>query len=129
MALAVFLALLGFSALLAVSSHATTLSEAFHWGRSFGLLTFFYVIVRLFPEPAERRTLLSGAAILAAVTGVIALLVSMGVGFGTLVGVADAVKAEGEADPAGASRRDSPPATRSSGIARCRSPRARAPSG
>lgn len=97
-ALGVFFAMLGFSALLAVSSHATTLSEAFQWGRSFLPLTFFFVIVRLFPEPAERRTLLFGAAVLAAVTGLVALLVSMGVGFPSIVGVADAVKAEGEAE-------------------------------
>jgi O-antigen ligase len=98
LALGVFFAMMGFSALLAVSSHATTLSEAFQWGRSFLPLFFFYVIVRLFPEPAERRKLLLGAAILAAVTGVVALLVSLGAGFGSIVGVADAVKAEGEAE-------------------------------
>ncbi len=77
-ALALFLGLVGISALISVQSGATSLSDAIAWGRPLGLLAFFYVVIRLFPEPGQRRVLLTGAAVLAAVTGVIALAISVG---------------------------------------------------
>lgn len=82
-ALAVFLALVVISAMLAVGTGRATVSNAFNWGRPLELLTFFYVVVRLFPSPEQRRVLLTGAAVLAAATGVIALLVALGAGFGS----------------------------------------------
>lgn len=81
-ALAVFLGIVLVSALLALQSGAASLTDAFAWGRPLGLLTFFYVVVRLFPTPEQRRLLLTGAAVLAAVTGVVAAAVSIGYGFG-----------------------------------------------
>jgi O-antigen ligase len=79
-ALAIFLALVAFSAMLAVKSGDTSFSDAFNWARPLSLLTFFYVVVRLFPSVHDRRLLLNGAAILAAVTGLAAIAVSSGVG-------------------------------------------------
>lgn len=82
-ALAVFLAMIAFSAALGVQEHGTSLSNAFNTARPFGLLAVFYVIVRLFPSPEDRRLLLLGAAVIAAVAGVVALLVALGAGFGS----------------------------------------------
>ena len=89
-ALAAFLACAGLSAALAVLGGETSLSDAFNWIRPLGLLTFFYVVVRLFPEPEERRFLLVGAGALAAVTGVVALAIALGAGFGSALEGTDA---------------------------------------
>jgi O-antigen ligase len=80
--LAAFLAILALSGLVAVSSHTTNLSNAFNWGRPLALLAFFWIVIRLFPEPEDRRKLMTGIAVLAAVTGLATLLISMGAGFG-----------------------------------------------
>lgn len=79
-ALAAFLGLVGVSAALAVSAGETSLSDAFNWARPLGLLTFFYVVVRLFPEPRDRRLLLTAVAVLAAVSGVVAVAIALGAG-------------------------------------------------
>jgi O-antigen ligase len=84
-ALAIFLALVSFSGLLAVQAGDTTFSDAFNWARPLGLLTFFYVVVRLFPSPRDRRLLLIGVGVLAALAGVVAALVAMGAGLGTVL--------------------------------------------
>ncbi|HET9707464.1 MAG TPA: O-antigen ligase family protein [Gemmatimonadales bacterium] len=81
-ALAAFLALVTVSALLAIYAGRTTSSEALSWARPFAMLAFFWVIVRLFPTPEQRRTLLTGVAAIAAGTGVVALVVALGAGFG-----------------------------------------------
>jgi len=81
-ALAIFLALVAASGALAITSNAAPVTDVFNWARPLGLLAFFYVIVRLFPSPEQRRVLLTGTAVLAAVTGVVALAVSLGAGFG-----------------------------------------------
>jgi O-antigen ligase len=83
LALAIFFICLLISAALAIQGGATSLHEALDWGRPFGLLGFFYVVVRLFPAPPDRQLLLTGAAVIAAVTGVIALLIALGAGFGS----------------------------------------------
>jgi O-antigen ligase len=77
-ALAAFLALIALSGLLAVAGGRAPLTDVFNWGRPFGLLTVFYVVVRLFPRPQQRRALLTGAAVLAAAAGVVAVLVAVG---------------------------------------------------
>lgn len=77
-ALAVFLLFVTVSGVLAVTSGRAPLTDVFNWGRPLGLLTFFYVVVRLFPTPQQRRTLLTGAAVIAAATGLVALLVALG---------------------------------------------------
>ena len=81
-ALAVFLALVAASGGLALWNGEATASDVLNWARPLGLLTFFYVVVRLFPAPEQRRALLLAAGVLAAATGVVALMVSLGAGFG-----------------------------------------------
>lgn len=83
--LAVFLLLVVVSGVEAVSSGRAEPSDVLAWGRPLGLLTFFYVVVRLLPSREERRTLLLGASIIAALTGVVALLVSLGWSFGEVL--------------------------------------------
>ena len=77
-------ALLGFLALLALAAVLGLLSGrgipefVFSWTRPFEALLFFYVVVRLFPDRRSAVKLLTGAAVLAAITGVVALAVSVG---------------------------------------------------
>lgn len=77
-ALAVFLALLALSDLVAIGNGSTSMSEALSWARPLSLLTFFYVIVRLFPSARDRKLLLMGAAVVGAATGAVALLAALG---------------------------------------------------
>lgn len=81
-ALAAFLAIVLLSAGLALADGRAGAADILTWGRSLFLLTFFYVVVRLFPAPEQRRQLLTGAAVLAAAAGVVALAVALGAGFG-----------------------------------------------
>ncbi len=80
-ALAFFFGMVILSAALALMSGSVALTEAWNWSRAFFPLAFFYVVIRLFPTPAQRRTLLLGGAVVAAATGVVALFVSLGAGF------------------------------------------------
>jgi len=81
-ALAAFLGLVAVSAAAAVSAGQTDLSTALSWARDFGMLAFFFVVVRLCPEPRALRRLLGFAAGLAALIGLVAVLVALGAGFG-----------------------------------------------
>jgi O-antigen ligase len=91
-ALALLLTAVVVSGLISVSSGESELTDVFNWARSMGLLAVFWVVVRLFPEPAQRRVLLTGAAIIAAVGGVIALLIALGWSGGeTLAGAGDQI--------------------------------------
>lgn len=90
-ALAAFLAILAAAAALAVLDRGAPATDVVNWGRPFAMLTLFYVIVRLFPEPERRRKLLAGAAVLAGLCGVVALAVALGAGVG------DALKGPSEA--------------------------------
>jgi O-antigen ligase len=91
-ALAAFLAVLCASGGLALLDGRAALTDIFNWGRPFAPLAFFYVVVRLFPRPEQRRLLLTGAAVLAAVAGVVALFVALGAGIGnTLSGGGEAI--------------------------------------
>ena len=76
------MALVVLSAALAFKGGRVSLSDAWNWTRPFGLLAFFYVVVRLFPSAKERRTLLTAVVVLAALTGIVALAVALGAGFG-----------------------------------------------
>ena len=89
LALASFLALIAASGALAIADGDAPLTDVFNWGRSFAPLALFYVVVRLFPAPEQRRALLTGAAVIAAVAGVAAVLVALGWSIG------DALKGEG----------------------------------
>lgn len=96
-ALAVFLAVLAAASGLALLDGRVALTDAFNWGRPFVLLTFFYVVVRLFPRPEQRRTLLTALAVLAAVAGVVAVFVALGAGIGdTLKGTGQTIVKEEE---------------------------------
>jgi O-antigen ligase len=79
-ALAIFLALVALSGLLAVQAGDASFSDAFNWARPLSLLGFFYVVVRLFPSVHDRRVLLTGVAALAGLTGLVAIGVSSGSG-------------------------------------------------
>lgn len=97
LALAGFLAMLALAGALALLDERAPLTDIFNWARPFALLTFFYVVVRLFPEPRERRLLLAGGAAIAAVAGLIALIVALGAGFGeTLSGGGETIVKEEE---------------------------------
>lgn len=78
--LLVFLLLVLASDVLAYLGHNVSLTEAFNWARPLYLLALFWVVVRLFPTADDRRMLLTGGAVIAAATGVAALLVAVGVG-------------------------------------------------
>lgn len=97
LALAAFLAILVAAGGLALLDGRAPLTDVFNWGRPFALLTFFYVVVRLFPRPEQRRQLLAGAAVLAALAGVVALFVALGAGIGdTLKGSGETIVKEEE---------------------------------
>jgi O-antigen ligase len=96
-ALAAFVGALLLAGVLAVSDGRAPLSDVLSWGRPFFLLTFFYVVVRLFPRPEQRRVLLTGAAVLAAVAGIVAVVMSLGAGIGdTLSGGGESILKEEE---------------------------------
>jgi len=97
LALAAFLAILTLAGGLALLDGRAPLTDVFNWARPFALLTFFYVVVRLFPEPRERRLLLTGGAVIAAIAGVVALIVALGAGVGeTLSGGGETIVKEEE---------------------------------
>jgi O-antigen ligase len=89
LALALFLALITLSGLIALYEGKAPLTDVFNAARSFVPLTVFFVIVRLFPGTEQRRTLLTGAAVIAAAAGVVSVLVALGWGLG------DELKGEG----------------------------------
>lgn len=100
LALAAFLAMLALAGGLALLDGRAPLTDIFNWARPFALLTLFYVVVRLFPGPRERRLLLTGGAAIAATAGLVALIVALGAGFGdTLAGGGETIlkKEEGAA--------------------------------
>jgi O-antigen ligase len=87
-ALVAFYVLLVIASALAISGHHTDLKEALTWGRPMFLLSFFWVVIRLFPERREREVLLAGAATIAAATGVMAVVVTADPSLGTYLGEA-----------------------------------------
>lgn len=84
-ALAAFLVLVAVSGLAAVEAGRAELTDVIAWGRALALLTVFYVVVRVFPDASQRRTLLTAAAVLAAITGLVALMVALGAGLGDML--------------------------------------------
>lgn len=79
--LAIFLGLALASDLIAYESGRVELTNAFNWLRPLFPLALFWVVIRLFPDVEARRVLLTGGAVLAAATGVIALFMALGTGF------------------------------------------------
>lgn len=98
--LLIFFAMVAVSSLLAVKSGAAGLTDVFNFSRPLFLLAIFWVVVRLFPSAADRRTLLLGAAVIAALTGVVAALTAFGAGFGDALQAAggQTIKAENGAE-------------------------------
>lgn len=76
-ALLAFLCVLVLATFTAVSAGRVDLHTGVNSVRPFFLLTFFWVVVRLFPEPERARKLLVAAAVLAAGTGVVELATSV----------------------------------------------------
>jgi O-antigen ligase len=76
-ALAVFLLVVALSTLLALVTGRTDVSTAFQSARCWGMLTVFYVVVRLFGDRSRLTSLLLCACGLAAVGGLVALAVAV----------------------------------------------------
>jgi O-antigen ligase len=75
-----FLAFVSLSAALGVAAGRMDLQAAFNWARPFALLAFFYVVVRLFPDTRQARSLLAVGAVLGGLTGLVAVLAAFGSG-------------------------------------------------
>lgn len=84
-ALAIFLGLLALSAALALSVGRVELTDVVNWGRPFVLLSLFYVVVRLFPDARSAHRVLVVAAVIASVTGLVALVAALHQGVGELL--------------------------------------------
>lgn len=76
-ALAAFLGAIALAILLAVTAGRVGLTDSINWSRGFAMLTFFWVVVRLFPEPERFRRLLSAGCVVGALSGAIAALLAV----------------------------------------------------
>ncbi len=76
-ALLAFLGVIVVATFTAVSAGRVDLHTAVNSARPFFLLSFYWVVVRLFPEPERARNLLVAAAVLAAGTGVVEFATSV----------------------------------------------------
>ena len=91
-ALAVFLVTIAVSGIAASVAGRAELSAVYSSARPFAMLTVFFVVVRLFPEREQVRRLLLVAAVVAAITGVVSLLVAApGSGFARLLASEDSM--------------------------------------
>lgn len=79
LALALFLGMLAVSSLVAVRFGGADLNNVVLWGRVFFVLTFFWVVVRLFPTRAEVLRLVKAATIIGGLSGFVAVLFALGV--------------------------------------------------
>lgn len=77
-ALALFLAVLILSTMLAVGAGAVTLNDAINWSRAFYVLSFFWVVVRLAPDRHGLGVLLIGGLVLGAISGIVGLVLALG---------------------------------------------------
>ena len=84
-ALAGFLGMLLLSSLLALIDGRADSVDVLSWARPFAALAFFYVVVRLFPDRRSVWRLVTFGAILGAATGVVSLLLSLGVEIGPVL--------------------------------------------
>lgn len=76
--LAGFLVVVGLATGFAILDGRTDLSDGFNWARAFGPLLLFYAVVRLFPGEARLRRLLTVAAVLGGLSGLVALAIAAG---------------------------------------------------
>lgn len=72
-----FLVIVGISILLAVNEGTTEILNAFSWSRAYLTFVFFFVIVRLFSDRESLRRLLFWATMISAVTGFVAVYLSL----------------------------------------------------
>lgn len=84
--LAAFVILVGLATGLAILDGRTDLSTGYNWARNFGPLLLFYPLVRLFPQEAQVRRLLTVGAVLGGISGLVALLIAAGVRLDWLFG-------------------------------------------
>jgi O-antigen ligase len=84
--LAVFLVLLVFSALLAMSEGRLAFHDAIAWSRMFALLALFYAVVRLFPDRESLGRLMKVAVGAAGLSGFVALVIALGVDLSSVLG-------------------------------------------
>jgi hypothetical protein len=73
-----FMILVGLSSALAVAAGHVDAHTSFEWGRPIALFALFYVVVRLFPDARSYSRLLAWAVGLAAATGAIAVVATLG---------------------------------------------------
>lgn len=78
LALALFLGMLALSSLVAVRFGGAELNNVLLWGRVFFVLTFYWVVVRLFPTREQVMRLVKAAAIIGGLTGFAAVLFALG---------------------------------------------------
>jgi O-antigen ligase len=80
MAIVLFLIWLGVAILLSVNAGSTELINAINWSRAFAMYAFFFVVIRLFGDRESMHRLLTWSVVIAAVTGFIAVMLSINVG-------------------------------------------------
>jgi hypothetical protein len=76
-ALAAFLGAIAFSGLVAILVRGLGFGEVFNSARPLAFLALFYVVVRLFPEPEQVHRLLTAGVVVAAVSGVAAVVLAL----------------------------------------------------
>jgi O-antigen ligase len=97
--LTAFLALMGLSVALAHADSRADLSDLVNWVRPFGLLAFFYVVIRVVPDQRALRRLLAFCAAVGAFSGLVALALTLQpslahyIAGGKLVSVSDSYSA------------------------------------
>lgn len=84
-ALLAFLGFVTFSTLLAVSAGAVSLADAFSIGRDFMFFLVFFVVIRLFPERPRLERLFKFSAVVAGLTGVVAVMLSLGMSVPSII--------------------------------------------
>jgi O-antigen ligase len=86
--LALFMAILALATLLAVTAGNLLFADAIAFGRMFVLLLVFYAVVRLFPDAASLRRLMTTAVAAAGLSGFVALVIAAGVDLSSVLGEA-----------------------------------------
>jgi O-antigen ligase len=84
-ALLVFLGWVALATALAVWAGRASFVDAASWARPFGLLAFFYVIVRIVPDARAARRVLAICAAIGALSGAVAVLVALTSGTGSFL--------------------------------------------
>lgn len=86
--LAIFLAVVALSSVLAVTAGEVPFGDAFEWSRRFAALLLFFVVIRLFPRREDIERLFAAGAIIGAATGAMGFLYALGVDPGGVLSAA-----------------------------------------